>query len=154
MSLFIVYALLLSCRKERFDEYHRLVGSWKCVRIESIELDPMSQMIDTNVVFTEADLQIQLTFLERGRMRLKKDGERVSAIAVMRWTKHVSDLDREVIFELDFHNVPEGFQNSYMILSFDLNERSQFQMREGYLDIINECDYAGSHGLNYVFVKE
>jgi hypothetical protein len=119
-----------------------------------MELDTMSQVIDTIVVFTEADLQIQLTFLERGRMRLKKDGERVSATAVMRWTKHVSDLDREVIFELDFHNVPKGFQNSYMILSFDLNERSQFQMREGYFDIINECDYAGSHGLNYVFVKE
>lgn len=152
MSLFIVYALLLSCRKERFDEYHRLVGSWKCVRIESLELDTMSQMIDTNVVFTENDLQIQLTFLERGRMRLKKDGEKVSAIAVLRWTKHVSDLERELTYELDFKKTPEGFLNSYLIMT--LEQRNELEISDGYLDVINECDYAGSHGLNYVFVKE
>lgn len=154
IGLFIVCTSLLNCRKERFGEYHRLVGNWRCVRIESLELDTMTQMIDTNVVFTDNDLQMQLTFLERGRMRLKKDGEKISATAVMSWTQHVSDLDREVIFELDFHNVPEGLISKYIILSFDLNERSFFQMSEGYLDVINECDYAGSHGLNYVFVKE
>jgi hypothetical protein len=157
ICVIIVLILIEGCRKEQLDVFgERLIGEWKCIRVESLQYDEVDETTDTLIILNDLNLDVQIVFIEKGKIRLAKSGEKLSQTRVPDWSYHqfeeLNVTRSEYIF--DFPKVPSGFQKDHLPIHFSDNRVESFEVSEGYLDIINECDYAGSHGLNYVFVKE
>jgi hypothetical protein len=153
-----IFALVIfsfnSCRKESFDIYfgERLIGMWSCKSVEVYEWNNEIASIDTNIATLNASSVIKLNFKERGKLELFRGDDKLSARRVPHWAYHSSDAKR--CYDLILAGNSSGFQGDELSLFFDTDVRDTFRVEAGYLNVINECDYAGSHGLNYVFVKE
>ncbi len=157
LCLLTALCSILGCRKEPFDILgERLVGKWQCIRVESLQYDETNETLDTINVLNDLNIQFTIEFIEKGKIALAKNGEKLSTTRVRDWSyyqfEELNVTGSEYIF--DFPKVPNGFQKDYLQILFNDNRVESFEVSEGYLDVINECDYAGSHGLNYVFVKE
>lgn len=155
-TFLIVVVTLNSCRKERFDDAvsERLIGEWSSKTIEVFEWDDDNSSINTVVSSLDASSVIKLSFIERGKLELFQDNEKLSARRVPHWAYHHDVSNEKGYYDLTLSGSNEGFTGDDLSLFFNRNVLDTFRVEAGYLNIINECDYLGSHGLNYVFVKE
>ncbi len=94
LILACAFAVLVTpgCRKRPLEgQGDVLIGSWECVSIDQLKYETGAPSFDTTQVFNASTIDLEIRFIDRGRVCIYRDGSKLKSSRIERWSSNHDD---------------------------------------------------------------